>query len=182
MGDNNQPRAVPSGSRFFCGKKFDRTSKKRLYASTPFSSMNSSLGFLKRSGPLLPENPDHYRDTKDPCPVFDGVQWHVFGSGGSSLLEEWKLIHVTAPSIEGPWTKQDFLELQGVEGMHIAAPGVVFEDGVFHMFVQRDFMALGGTVDHLVSSDGHHFALYDTPLRSIPDSPEAGLYDPHPVR
>jgi hypothetical protein len=141
----------------------------------------SAFHLRSRQGPLLPENPDHYRDTKDPCVVFDGTQWHLFGSGGSSISEEWKLLHATAPSMEGPWTKQDFLELDGVEGAHVAAPGVVFEDGIFHMFVQRDFMALGGTVEHLVSTDAHHFSLRDTPLKSIPDSPEAGLYDPHPA-
>src|SRR5689334_20484834 len=41
--------------------------------------------------PLL--EPLSVRDTKDPCPVFDGKKWHLFGSAGSVIREEWLIFH-----------------------------------------------------------------------------------------
>ncbi len=47
------------------------------------------------------------------------------------------------------------------------------------MAVQKDFMALGGGIEYLVSGDGNTFVKMSTLLEPIPDSDEAGLYDPH---
>lgn len=114
--------------------------------------------------------------------MFDGVMWHLYGSGGTSGAEIWQILHATAPSIHGPWTEQPPVTMVGVSGDHVAAPGVVIDQdtGRFHMFVQRDFMALGGTVEHLVSIDAEKFTWTDTPLRSLAGTDEAGIYDPHP--
>jgi hypothetical protein len=133
-----------------------------------------------RTGPLF--IPRTFDDIKDPCPVFDGKQWHIFGSGGTSKSEVWSLCHAVAPAIEGPWTELDPIELVGVEGPHVAAPGVVFDpaDGRFHMFLQTDFMALDTTVEYLVSTDGHTFERINTALTSLPMTTESGIYDPHP--
>lgn len=141
-----------------------------------------TVPLLSRIGPLLAQ-PVQYTDTKDPCPVFDGKTWHIFGSGGSSSVEVWKILHATAPSLEGPWTEQPPATLQGVSGDHVAAPGVVYDEQekVFHMFVQKDFMALGGTVEHLTSSNGTLFNQTDTALHSLAGAGEAGIYDPHPT-
>lgn len=123
-----------------------------------------------------------YHDMKDPCPVVDETIFHLYGSGGKSGDEIWKILHATAPSVDGPWEDQIPCELEGVTGDHVAAPGVFRDVGeqLFHMFVQNEFMALGGSVMHLTSVDGHKFKLLDVPLSSIDGSEEAGIYDPHP--
>ncbi len=133
---------------------------------------------LKKIGPLFEST--RYHDVKDPCICFDGTTWHIYGSGGSVKTEQWSILHATAPSIEGPWTEHDSAVLRGVEGPHVAAPSVVYdpEDKLFHMAVQKDFMAVGEGIEYLVSADGHIF----TKMRTLIEprgSGEAGLYDPH---
>lgn len=137
---------------------------------------------FERKGLLLKS--DMYWDTKDPCPVFDGRLWHIFGSGGRSGDEMWHILHATAEKPEGPWIEQEASILEVVEGPHVAAPGVIFdpEERIFHMFIQREFMQLGGTVEHLVSHDGNRFRFNDTSLTSLSGTTsEAGIYDPHPA-
>jgi hypothetical protein len=136
----------------------------------------------KRIGPLWKKS--QYRDTKDPCPVFDGKIWHIYGSGGAVLgknAEEWEILHATAKAIEGPWTEQPCVRLVGLEGKHIAAPGVVYLQGTFHMFVQTEFLDVGGTIEYLTSTDGQTFTRISTALHSLPSTSEAALYDPHPA-
>lgn len=125
---------------------------------------------------LQPEGLD---DVKDPCPVFDGERWHMFGSAGTVTTETWMIFHATAPTIDGPWTQHAPIKLP-VEGTGVAAPGVAFEDGVFHMFIQTEFMKSGGRCEHLVSNDGFAWVVLPTALHSIADSDEHGIYDPHP--
>jgi hypothetical protein len=134
---------------------------------------------IQRIGPLF--IPQQCTDTKDPCPVFDGQQWHIYGSGGDSRSEHWVILHATAPAITGPWTEESPVILNGVQGPHVAAPAVIFdpEESVFHMFIQTDFMALDTRVVHLISRDGKIFDRKDTALESIPMTTEAGIYDPH---
>ncbi len=140
------------------------------------------LQLLKKTGPLFKTT--RFKDVKDPCVVFDGTLWHIYGSGGSTLTETWKILHATASSIEGPWIEHDACVLEGVTGDHVAAPGVVFDpiEKTFHMFVQTDFLAVGGTIEYLQSKDGTTFKKINTALIPIPDTDEAGLYDPHPSR
>src|SRR5687768_6628388 len=135
---------------------------------------------LKRFGPLITSKT--IRDTKDPCPVFDGKLWHIYGSAGASTHEVWNILHSTSQSLEGPWIEQKPAQI-ALKGAHVAAPGVIFDEkeGVFHMFIQTDFMALDTTVEHLISSDGVTFNNLGSVIYSIPESPEAGVYDPHPA-
>jgi hypothetical protein len=123
------------------------------------------------------------RDIKDPCPVFDGNIWHIFGSRGTTITETWKLLHATSPTIDGPWVLEDPVELVGVEGDKIAAPGVIydFEEKIFHMFVHSSFLDVDTHVYHLASSDGKRFELIDISFSSVPGSQEASIYDPHPA-
>jgi hypothetical protein len=132
-----------------------------------------------RIGPLFVS--PKYSDTKDPCAVFDGKLWHMYGSGGSSAIERWHILHATAKAPEGPWKVQKAAKLEGITGGGVAAPSVEYDpaEKVFHMFVQTHYAALGSTIEHLVSSDGHYFKYKDTPLTSIPGTDEAGIYDPH---
>jgi hypothetical protein len=145
----------------------------------PFADM-AAIPLLpaRKSGPLF--DSERYKDTKDPCIAFDGSQWHIYGSGGDSRIEEWRILHATAPSIEGPWTEQEPAVLRGVEGPHVAAPSVIYDpdDKLFHMAVQKDFMAVGGDIAYLVSADGTVFTKMRT-LVKPKGSSEAGLYDPH---
>jgi hypothetical protein len=137
--------------------------------------------YFRREGPLLADG--IYRDTKDPCPVFDGVRWHIFGSAGSSSRESWEILHAIAPAPRGPWHARQPATLSKVEGERMAAPGVVydFETRLFHLFIQTDFLQVGGRVEHFTSRDGNDFGWADTSLFSVPGTGEAGIYDPHPA-
>ena len=128
--------------------------------------------------PLM--QPTGMDDVKDPCPVFDGDMWHMYGSGGTVSSETWDIFHATAPSIEGPWTQHPLIALP-VDGSGVAAPGVVFDNGVFHMFIQTEFMKPGGRCEHLVSTDGFHWTAQQSALLARPGTDEAGIYDPHPA-
>lgn len=134
---------------------------------------------LSRDGSLFHSN--RFTDTKDPCPVYDGKGWHIYGSAGDSITQQWQILHATAPSIDGPWTEQEPAMLDMV-GPHVAAPGVIYDprEKLLHMFVQTDCFGLGGTIEHLTSSDGTKFNSAETALVSLPGTDEAGLYDSHP--
>jgi hypothetical protein len=135
---------------------------------------------IVRSGPLLPTSD---KDMKDPCPVFVQDKWHIFGSFGSVSDEKWRILHAVAKSPEMNW-QEETVELQGVAGHHVAAPGVIFDetDGSLNMFVQTEFMGLGGTIEYLKSQDlGQTFNRENSALLSLPSTDEAGIYDPHPA-
>ncbi len=119
-------------------------------------------------------------DVKDPCPVFDGQRWHMYGSGGTVTSETWKVFHATALALEGPWYQEELIVLP-IEGSGVAAPGVIFDDGVFHMFIQTEFMKPGGKFEHLVSADGFNWAAEATAIAALPGTDEDGIYDPHPA-
>lgn len=87
-------------------------------------------------------------DLKDPCPVFDG--------------EIWSILHATAPDLYGPWTEHEPVSLP-IHGSGVAARGVIFDAGVFHMFVQTEFMKSGGRCEHAVSNDGFSRARCSSP-------------------
>ena len=63
----------------------------------------------------------------------------------------------------------------------MAAPGVIYESGVFHMFIQTEYMKTGGRCEHAVSNDGFNWVLLSPAIFSIPGTSEEGLYDPHPA-
>lgn len=132
-----------------------------------------------RIGPLIVS--PKYNDMKDPCPVFDGKLWHIYGSGGSSEIERWHILHATAPSPLGPWEVQKAAQLEGITGGGVAAPSVEYDNSEkkFHMFVQTHYAEIGSTIEHLISTDGLHFKYHSTILTSIPNTDEAGIYDPH---
>jgi hypothetical protein len=134
---------------------------------------------FKKIGPLFTSS--HFKDAKDPCIAYDGKNWHLYGSGGSVTREEWRIIHAMAPDIEGPWTEVAPAVLRGLDGPRVAAPSVVYDpvDRLYHMAVQKDFMAIGGSIEYLVSKGGMTFTRMNTVLDPIEGSTEAGLYDPH---
>lgn len=119
-------------------------------------------------------------DVKDPCPVFDGRVWHMYGSGGTVTSETWQVYHATAPALEGPWTQQPLIDLP-LTGSGVAAPGLVFADGLFHMFIQTEFMKPGGKVEHLTSHDGYGWTHATTCFAALTGTAEHGIYDPHPA-
>lgn len=132
-------------------------------------------------GPLFTET--QFKDVKDPCIVFDGIVWHIYGSGGDVRSEVWQILHATAPDIEGPWTEVEPVIMIGVRGDHVAAPSVYFDptDRNFHMVVQTEFTSVGGHIEYLRSPDGNTFTRINTALESLPETSEAGIYDPHQV-
>lgn len=124
--------------------------------------------------------PQGLDDVKDPCPVWDGTRWHIFGSGGTVTSETWLVYHATAPALEGPW-QQEPLILLPVTGSGVAAPGVVHEGGVFHMYIQTEFMRSGGRCEHLVSNDGFTWVALPSAFAALEGTVEHGIYDPHPA-
>ncbi|MFL6239460.1 MAG: hypothetical protein ACJ735_08245 [Actinomycetes bacterium] len=121
-----------------------------------------------------------YCMVKDPCPVFDGSLWHLFGTGITSP-HVFELLHATAPSLRGPWQVAQPIRVD-IPGGCVAAPGVVASRGRLHMFLQTEYNKLGGTIEHLVSIDcGTTFHHVDTALTSQPGTEDAGIYDPHPA-
>jgi hypothetical protein len=129
-------------------------------------------------GGLLYE-PRQYPDIKDPCAVFDGTRWHVFGTG-CGLPGGAQIFHATAPALTGPWREEAPPTLHGADRIrHRCAPGVVAEGGRLHLFLQHEFNVLGGHIEHLVSDDsGATFMRTRTALRSDARVGEAGVYDP----
>lgn len=136
------------------------------------------ITFSSNAFPLF--HPAELEDLKDPCPVFDGKVWHVFGSGGTVTTETWGIFHATAPCLNGPWTEQEIIAL-GIRGSGVAAPGVIYDNGVFHMFIQTEFRYSGGCCEHVVSNDGFQWVVLPTAILSLPDTDEDGIYDPHPA-
>jgi hypothetical protein len=122
-----------------------------------------------------------FRQMKDPCPVFDGRSWHLFGSVWAEGFEGCSILHARADAIEGPYFETQIVELHGVAGPQIAAPGVIHDGALFHMFIQTAFSAFGGTLEHLVSVDGARFDRVDTAIVSDPAIGEACIYDPQPA-
>lgn len=125
-------------------------------------------------------HPAMTEDLKDPCPVHDGELWHVFGSSGTVRSETWSILHATAPDLYGPWTEHEAIRLP-IQGSGVAAPGVTFDAGVFHMFIQTEFMKSGGRCEHAVSNDGFNWVVLQPAILSIPGTEEDGIYDPHPA-
>lgn len=124
-----------------------------------------------------------YKDTKDPCPVFDGRTWHIFGSGGDVRTEQWKILHATTTSLTDSWIEHEPINFIGLEGERLAAPGVTFDEKerTFHMFIHTDFLTDGTSVEHLTSTDGKTFTKVATVLPSLLHTGEAALHDPHPA-
>jgi hypothetical protein len=53
-------------------------------------------------GPLYAES--RFKDVKDPCVIFDGARWHIYGSGGDVRSEIWMINHAVAPDAsENNW-------------------------------------------------------------------------------
>jgi len=137
-----------------------------------------AIRYFTNTFPLF--SPLSTEDLKDPCPVFDGKVWHIFGSSGSVRSETWSILHATAADFYGPWIEHEPIRLQ-ITGSGIAAPGVIFDAGVFHMFIQTEFMKPGGRCEHAVSNNGFSWVVLPPSLLAIPGTEEDGIYDPHPA-
>jgi hypothetical protein len=131
-----------------------------------------------RSEPI--PNTDGYRQLKDPCVVSDGQTWHLYGTGWTVGDSAAVIFHAQSDSATGPFTMNAPCSLQGVFGGGVGAPGVIVEDGVFHMFIQTEFKRRHGTLEHLVSTDGDSFVWADTALTADLSLGEAVIYDAQP--
>ena len=120
-----------------------------------------------------------YPELKDPCAVHDGSRWHLFGTG--CLEQGVEVFHAVAESLDGPWEALPSVDVASLAGSCIAAPGLVADGEILHMFVQTEFNQLDGVVEHLVSDDlGQSFSHARTALTSDAAAGEAGIYDVHP--
>ena len=123
--------------------------------------------------------PHHYLELKDPCPVYDGTSWHLFGTGVREHCFE--VFHAMADDALGPWSWCPPVDVSTLRGSCVAAPGVIADGPVLHMFLQTTYNELDGVVEHLTSTDGGQtFDHARTALTSLPGTDEAGIYDPHP--
>jgi hypothetical protein len=122
-----------------------------------------------------------YVEMKDPCPVYDGTRWHMFGTGVTGP-HQFNVFHATADRLTGPWTLQEPVDVSTLTGGCVAAPGVIAEGQRLHMFLQTEYNAFDGRIEHLVSDDGGKtFAHARTAMTSLPGTDEAGIYDPDPA-
>lgn len=122
-----------------------------------------------------------YAHLQDPCPVFAGGRWHLFGTGDPGGGARHEILHATGDELSGPWRVHDPVVLVGFEGC-TDAPAVVAEGNRLHMYIQTSFNVLGGSAEHLTSDDdGATFLRRGVALRARPGTGEAGIYDPHPV-
>jgi hypothetical protein len=126
--------------------------------------------------------PTRYPDVKDPCIVFDGSTWHLFGTG-CGLDTGLEVLHCIAPALDGPWQELPPSVLEGADHIdHHAAPGVIADGSQLHLFLQHGFDVLGSGIDHLVSDDGGRtFVRTGTVLAPVPGTSEASVYDPDPA-
>jgi hypothetical protein len=122
-----------------------------------------------------------YEEVKDPCPVHHRGRWHLFGTGilGPGRFE---VLHASSEHLDGPWRLAAPPRIPSLPGGCVAAPGLIAEDDLLHMFLQSDFNVLDGRVEHLLSEDeGRSFRHVGRTLSSVPGTAEAGIYDPHPA-
>ena len=122
-----------------------------------------------------------YLEMKDPCPVRVGARWHLFGTGVTAP-HTFEVLHATADDLAGPWRLEPAVDVSTLSGGCVAAPGVIAEGERLHMFLQTEYNALNGRIEHLVSEDGGGtFDHARTAMTSLPGTEEAGIYDPHPA-
>jgi len=121
-----------------------------------------------------------FAQVKDPSITFDGRTWHLFASAWRSLHDDVVIVHGSARQPQGPYVSPEVLDLP-VTGPQVAAPGVLWSDGSFHMFVQTRFSGAGGMIEHLASSDGTNFEHVDRALDSDVAIGEGCLYDAQPA-
>jgi hypothetical protein len=129
---------------------------------------------IHRKGPLI----DSTTNIKDPCPVFDGQSWHLFGTIGHRTRLD--IFHAKSDQLHGPYHDFGTCSIPDL-GPNACAPGVVHQDGLFHMFIQTEYYRTGGRIVHCTSRDGSNFEPKDDPITPVPGSGEAGIYDPHPA-
>src|SRR5215207_5372915 len=106
----------------------------------PGSCAKTGRGFVanetSRLGVVLTDL--RFVQVKDPSITWNGAAWHLFASAWPSLHDDIVIVHGSAPSPEGPYASLEVLNLP-VVGPQVAAPGVIWSDGTFHMFVQTRF-------------------------------------------
>src|SRR4051794_40714373 len=72
----------------------------------------------------------HYLELKDPCPVYDGTTWHLFGTGVTAP-DSFEVFHATADRLSGPWEFQAPVPVP-FAGSCVAAPGAITDQGRLH--------------------------------------------------
>lgn len=127
--------------------------------------------------------PGHYVHLKDPCPVRFRGRWHLYGTGVTAP-DCFEVLRATSRALDGPWRLHSPIRLpSSLKGACLAAPGMIVEGSAVHMFLQTEYAALGGRIEHLLSyDDGLSFEHCDSALEPCAASSEAGVYDPHPAK
>jgi galactokinase/galactose mutarotase-like enzyme len=138
-------------------------------------------------GPLA--EPQKTASHKDAIRVFFAGQWHIYGTGhqmkdlnnpppGHRPHRGSILFHLVAPEQSGPYTEANppLLLGQFPKGVY-EAPSVVADGNTLHLYAQTTYYRLGGSIEHFVSTDGHHFTWVGTALSSTPGGQQAGVYD-----
>lgn len=113
-----------------------------------------------------------FPELKDPSLAYDGSRYHLYGTGCLGP-HRWGIYHFVATTPHGPWEELTPCSINA-QGPQLCAPSVVFEAGVFHMFVQTACFELGWPLLQLVSTDGANFRSQGTALSPPPGD---GYYD-----
>lgn len=131
---------------------------------------------------------DKYWDQKDPSPVAipdkynNKIVYHIYGTKGDDRTRQWEILHAVSSSAHGPWTELSTIKAD-IKGSGVCAPGAIYdeEDKRVQMFVQTEFLSLGGTIEYLTSDDGGYSFYHQGPvLKSKSGTNQAGIYDPQP--
>ncbi len=118
--------------------------------SEPFSRIDKVVAagkFVKVYDPSVGESSPWYYNDHTLIQDRKTGTWHVYAithAEPANPLDEKSFGHATAPSLNGPWTKQPpALVADPAAGeSHIWAPHVIYDRGVYYMFYA------GGTADH----------------------------------
>jgi len=144
-------------------------------------SPEPTVEFDARPGVPVIFGAEEYRELKDPSVTFDGSRWHLYGTGWMNDSSAAVVFHATSQSPSGPYRMRRPVVLEGALGRGVAAPGVLVDEGVLHLFIQTEFQELGGTIEHFVSNDGDTFEPAGTALFADPRLGEACIYDAQPA-
>jgi hypothetical protein len=161
--------------------KLYRVSVIDIFLYQSFSAM-VQLNPLKRVPHIY--EPTLYRDTKDPTVLLDPNTniWHLYGSGGQSTSEEWKILHAVSVNGQDDWKELEPVTLIGLAATpHTCAPGMYADKDGFHMFVQTEFMGPKGNIYYLNSKDGSNFYFQSLAIPAMPGTIEESMYDSHPA-
>src|SRR5574338_1701317 len=106
----------------------------------------------------LPQHLPQYEEIKDPSIVaLPNGQYMMYASIGNSEVQKWIVGRFLSSHPSGPWKEVSPVTFVGIEGPHLCAPAVMYEekDGVpvFTMYIQTACFEENGVIAVATSHD-----------------------------